>query len=73
MQARNLPCRELPALDANQRYTIDEASAYLRQSRAKTYQDISSGALHSITDGRRRYVPGWAIAERSGAREVATA
>lgn len=62
---------DLPPLDLNQRYPIEETSAYLRQSRAKTFQDIASGKLPSIKDGRRRYVPGWAIAEASGAREVA--
>lgn len=56
---------DLPALDELQRYTIDEATAYLRQSRAKTYKDISAGRLESFTDGRRRYVPGRAIAARS--------
>lgn len=55
----------LPALDLNQRYTIPEASAYLRQSRAKTYIDIKAESLSIIKDGRRTYVPGTAIAERS--------
>ena len=55
----------LPPLDPQQRYTVDEASAYLRQSRAKTYNDISSGLLQSFNDGRRRYVPGTSIAARS--------
>jgi hypothetical protein len=55
----------LPPLDLNQRYSIPETCAYLRQSRAKTYSDIASGILKSITDGTRRYVPGAAIAERS--------
>jgi len=56
---------DLAPLDLHQRYTIDEAAAYLRQSRAKTYQDINAGVLESFTDGRRRYIPGAAIAERS--------
>jgi hypothetical protein len=54
----------LPALDANQRYTIEEATAYLRQSRAKTYKDMAAGKLASMTDGRRRYIPGSAIIGR---------
>ena len=57
--------RSLPLLDLRQRYTIDETSEYLRQSRAKTYQDIATNKLDSFTDGRRRYVPGTAIAARS--------
>jgi hypothetical protein len=55
----------LAPLDVNQRYTIPEANAYLRQSRAKTYQDIKSGLLPVIKDGSRTYVPGQAIAARS--------
>lgn len=57
----------LPPLDLNQRYSVEEAAAYLRQSRAKTFADISAGRLNSITDGRRRYVPGKEIARASGA------
>lgn len=55
----------LPPLDEQQRYTIDETAKYLRQSRAKTYQDIAAGRLAIIKDGRRTYVPGSAIAVRS--------
>ena len=47
----------LPPIDANQRYSIDEASAYLRQSREKTYRDIREGKLTAICDGRK-YVSG---------------
>jgi hypothetical protein len=57
--------QSLPPLDLNQRYTINEASAYLRQCRAKTYKDIKTGDLPVIKDARRTYVPGTAIAERS--------
>lgn len=57
--------QSLPLLDLNQRYTIPEASAYLRQCRAKTYQDIKAGTLPIIKDARRTYIPGTAIAERS--------
>lgn len=62
--SRNLP---LPPLDLNQRYTIEETNAYLRQSRAKTYTDIAAGKLPVIKDGKRTYVPGTAIAARSSA------
>lgn len=55
----------LPPLDINQRYTINEGSAYLRQSRAKTYIDIRDGKLPIIKDGKRTYIPGRAIAARS--------
>ncbi len=62
-----MDAKNLPPLDINQRYTITETNAYLRQSRAKTYQDISAGKLTVIKDGRRTYVPGRVIAERSTA------
>ncbi len=55
----------LPPLDRLQRYTIPETSAYLRQSRAKTYTDIAAGVIPIIKDGRRTYVSGEVIAERS--------
>ena len=55
----------LTPLDLNQRYSIPEANAYLRQSRAKTYQDIRSGKLSIIKDGKRTYVSGRVIAARS--------
>jgi excisionase family DNA binding protein len=57
--------RTLPPLNPIERYSIDEACAYLRQSRAKTYQDIRDGRLSIIKDGARSYVPGTAIAARS--------
>ena len=57
----------LPPLDTLQRYSVPEASAYLRQSRAKTYQDIAAKTLTVIKDGRRTYIPGTAIAARSRA------
>jgi excisionase family DNA binding protein len=55
----------LPPLDPLQRYTVPEASAYLRQSKSKTYQDIANGVLSVLKDGRRTYVPGSEIAARS--------
>jgi hypothetical protein len=55
----------LPPLDVRQRYDIAEACAYLRQSRAKTYNDITAGKLATIKDGSRRYIPGAEIARVS--------
>lgn len=55
----------LPPVDANQRYTIDEATAYLRQSRAKTYADIKAAVVRVIKDGARTYIPGSEIIRRS--------
>ena len=58
---------QLSLLDPQQRYSIDEANRYLRQSRAKTYKDIASGSLKVIKDGRRTYVSGAEIILRSQA------
>jgi excisionase family DNA binding protein len=55
----------LPALDTAQRYTVNEACAYLRVSRAYLYKLIREGQVPTIADGRRTFVPGAAIAERS--------
>ena len=54
----------LPQIDVNQRYTIDEASAYLRQSREKTYRDIRDGKISAISDGRK-YVTGDELIRRA--------
>ena len=59
--------KTLPPLDLNQRYTIDEACAYLRISRAYLYKQIKNGSLPAIKDGSRRFVHGQAIAARSRA------
>jgi hypothetical protein len=61
----------LSPLDVNQRYTIAEAAAYLRQSRTKTFQDIKGGLIEVIRDGKRVYVPGSVIADRSKIRSAA--
>lgn len=50
--------RTPPPLDPNQRYTVPEANALLRQSNAKTYQQIKAGIIRVIKDGGRTYVPG---------------
>lgn len=55
----------LPPLDIVQRYEIDDACGYLKQSRGKTYKDIAAGRLKIIKDGRRTYVPGSEIARVS--------
>jgi hypothetical protein len=57
--------RSSPLLDPLQRYTVPEANALLRQSNAKTYQQIKAGHLRVIKDGGRTYVPGSEIVRRS--------
>jgi excisionase family DNA binding protein len=59
------PVSRLPALDMNQRFTVDEAAAYLRVSRAKIYNDVAAGLLQVIKDGSRTFVPGTEIFRRS--------
>jgi hypothetical protein len=52
-------------IDPNQRWTLAEANAILRQSPAKTFADIKAGKLRVIKDGRRTYVPGSELIRRS--------
>jgi len=55
----------LPPIDVLQRYPIEEAILYLRQSRARTYKQIKCGELRVIKDGKRAYIPGSEIARKS--------
>ena len=50
--------KPLIPLDKNQRYTIEEANDYLRQSRAKTYKDIAAGRLKTIKMAAAATCPG---------------
>lgn len=59
------------AFDERLRYSIVEASDLLRQSRAKTYEDIKAGKLRVIKDGARVYVHGSEIVRRSAAQSPA--
>lgn len=52
------PAKLPQQVDANQRYSIDEASALLRQSRCQTYKQIREGNLTPIKSGSRTYIPG---------------
>ena len=55
----------LPPLDVQQRYSIPETSAYLRESRAQIYTDIKAGRIRIIKHGARTYIPGSEIARLS--------
>jgi excisionase family DNA binding protein len=61
------PSAPLPPLDPLQRYTVEEATRYLRTSRPTLYELINAGLIASIQEGRRRYVPGSEIVRRSAA------
>ncbi len=63
--------RQLPPLDIQQRYTIPEASLYLRQSIAKSYQEISAGRLRILKSGTRSYVHGSEIVRVSAGQAEA--
>jgi len=58
---------QLPTLDLAQRYTLDEANLYLRQSRSTTYKQISAGQICVLKVGKRVYIPGTEIARLSRA------
>ena len=48
----------LAPLDPLRRYSVEDAIAYLATSRASIYKAINGGKLKTITDGKRRLVPG---------------
>lgn len=55
----------LPPLDPMQRYTVEESCRYLRISRTWLYEQINTGLIATIKQGRRRYVPGAELVRRS--------
>lgn len=55
----------LAPLDPLQRYSINETCEYLRLSRDRLYELIRAGEIRTIKDGKRTYVPGGVIVERS--------
>lgn len=64
-QLARLAPSELAPLDERQRYSVPEAIAYLRTSRQTLYNLIAAGDIETITQGKRRYVPGREIARLS--------
>lgn len=57
----------LPPIDEKQRYTVLEAMRYLRISKPSIYRLIATDGIATITQGRRRFVPGSEIARLSRA------
>lgn len=55
----------LPPLDVQQRYSIQEAARYLRQSIPSVYKLINAGRLETFKSGRRRFATGRGIAALS--------
>jgi prophage regulatory protein len=63
----------LPHVDVAQRYTIKEATSYLRISHASVYKEINAGNLRILKQGKRTFVPGSEIARLSRLDGEATA
>ena len=57
--------KPLDPLDPLRRYPIGQAMAYLSTSRASIYKLILRGHIKTITEAKRRYVPGSEIARLS--------
>jgi hypothetical protein len=55
----------LAPVDLAQRYTISEATSYLRISHASIYKEINARRLQVIKQGKRTFVPGGEIARLS--------
>ena len=62
-----------PPVDVAQRYTIKEATSYLRISHASIYKEINARRLCVIKHGKRTFVPGSEIARLSRLEDAATA
>ena len=63
--SRKIAVSELPPFNPQLRYSVREGSAYLRQSPAKTWNDIKHGLITPIRDAGRVYIPGSEIVRRS--------
>jgi excisionase family DNA binding protein len=55
----------LPPLDLNQRYTVNEACAYMRCSRSSFYKMVEAEQLDTIKMFSRTYVAGAEIRRQS--------
>ena len=84
MRATNLSCgewlmkkltdkRAIAPVDIAQRYTIKEATSYLRISHASIYKEINARRVRVLKHGKRTFVPGSEIARLSGLEDAANA
>jgi hypothetical protein len=55
----------LAPIDCNKRYDIETSLQILGMSRARLYQDVAADRLRIIKDGRRSFIHGSALIERS--------
>jgi hypothetical protein len=63
-----MPSKKVPPpalIDPRQRYSLAETNAILRQSPAKTFDDIKRRKLNVFKDGSRTYVTGAELIRRS--------
>ena len=58
-------------IDPNQRYSLAESMLALRQSPAKTFNDIKTGKLRAFKEGRRTYISGAELIRASAPPEAA--
>lgn len=63
----------LPSVDVAQRYTIKEATSYLRISHASIYKEINACRIRVIKQGKRTFVPGSEISRLSRLDDAAIA
>jgi prophage regulatory protein len=61
----------LPPVDVAQRYTIAEATSYLRISHASIYKEINACRIKVLKQGKRTFVPGSEIARLSRLKDAA--
>jgi hypothetical protein len=61
--------KPLPPFDAQLRYTVDEAAAYLKTSRMTVYKLLHSGELEGIKENSRTFISGRSIASKCAPRE----
>jgi prophage regulatory protein len=61
-----------PPVDVAQRYTIKEATSYLRISHASIYKEINARRIRVLKHGKRTFVPGSEIARLSRLEDAAT-
>jgi predicted DNA-binding transcriptional regulator AlpA len=64
--------RTPPPVDLAQRYTIKEATSYLRVSHASIYKEINARRIRVLKHGKRTFVPGSEIARLSRLEDAAT-
>lgn len=61
-----------PPVDLAQRYTIKEATAYLRVSHASIYKEINARRIRVLKHGKRTFVPGSEIVRLSRLEDATT-